>query len=224
MAHTATATRYYTVAGWMPGYMPNDDDPRAFPFSQALSVMADDLRRVGDDLLERSQLENYSSGESYYSLDEMEQLDREADRVHRMADALEKAATALETEPRRPSTVTLEGEPYPLDYVEAHGLSVHIETEPDSVHHLGWTVGLSPLEPGLIVCPVCGQIAEPLRVGDRVAVASGSSTRRVQVTEVMDVDRWLVQFGPGEIDVEAGAGSNWKLDCLECGADLVVSS
>lgn len=150
--HT-THAEYYTVQGRMPGYMPDADDPRATDFASALGWMVDELQRSADDLYERSELDDY------YEQDERQALEEEGDRVHRIANALSETSERLQAVyGRPPASVVLEGEPYPLDYVRRFGLSVHVETEPESIHHLGWTIGLEPVPADTYVCVECGAL------------------------------------------------------------------
>ena len=154
--------QHYTVAGWMPGYLPTDDDPRALDFTSALGCLADELRQSADHMYERcSDCIADPDSPQMYSQDEQSQLEAEGDRVHSIAQAIEAAATELErTEGAHPASITLEGEPYPVSMIRASGLSVHIETEPDSLHHLGWIIGLEPVPEGVAVCDDCGSMWE----------------------------------------------------------------
>ena len=158
-----THTQHYTVTGWMPGYLPNEEDPRALDFTGALSCLADELRRSADDLYERcpSFMLEEDRSSALYTEEEAAQLEAEGDRVHSIAQAIEDAATELErTEGAHPASITLEGEPYPVSMIRTSGLSVHIETEPDSLHHLGWIIGLEPVPEGVAVCEDCGSMWE----------------------------------------------------------------
>lgn len=129
---------HYHVTSWIPGYMPNDDNPyTSTDVREALTYLADELDRVADNLaeLEDIERENARTGEDVESADA---LDIEADRVWRIA-------TELRTlEDRAPlpnvSSVTIDGEPTPVDYLSTYGLTIYVDEGRALPYAYGMTV------------------------------------------------------------------------------------
>jgi len=128
---------HYHVTHNIPGYLPESEDG-AYPLESlaaALSTLADDLARYADDLYERCALFAMPDERWDEDEDEAAALESEGDRVHAMATAIGTVAERLERD-ESVSTLTLEGEPYPLEMIATGGLSVGV-SDPARIYDLG---------------------------------------------------------------------------------------
>lgn len=144
---------YHNIAG----YMPEGDAGTHETIVDAMRDLADELARAADDLYERC--EAFKMPDDRRDLDDDERetqqaMEAEGDRVHAIATELESQAETIRhlddtrrhySLPRLDHAVTIEGETYPLAFVEANGIGIGV-SDPSLMHDLGVNYYAMPCE------------------------------------------------------------------------------
>lgn len=141
-------TLHYHLAGNLPGYMSDPDSIATFPdFWSALDGLVDELRRQADDLYQRTGLFGDPLDPDLHAdlVKASRLIEEEGDRVNAAADALE-STLRLRQHGHDPAQVRLGTSPddlWPVSMAR-NGISFHVDTDPDSDHHLGWNIHVEP--------------------------------------------------------------------------------
>jgi hypothetical protein len=130
-------TIHYHLTDNIPGYLLSSDDPPTYlSFWDGLDGLADELRTQADNLYE-SMPDDPEDSILY---------EEEGDRLHAIASKLEDTLSMRRLTSRDPSQIPLgtsTDDLWPTS-MAVNGVVVHVETNPDSDHDLGWNVHLSP--------------------------------------------------------------------------------